>query len=130
MALQWAILTWVVAAEAAVVLLLTFPFFPRFLKSQLVSLTSLVLQPAASLLFFAAFQLLDLYWKNEHRLMCTSDICTSEERTRYEKSMFKAQRNAILCASACLLYWCIYRICNYHKEIKELEAAEKRLKEN
>ncbi|KAJ1686836.1 hypothetical protein LUZ63_018226 [Rhynchospora breviuscula] len=129
MALQWVILTWIVAAEAALALLVTLPW-PRLIKSQIVSLTSLILQPAASVLFFAAFQLLDLYWKHEHRLMCTSEICTSEERTRFEKSLFKAQRNAILCVSACLLYWCISRICKYHKVIKELEEAEKRLKDN
>jgi hypothetical protein len=29
----------------------------------------------------------DIYWKNEHRLMCTSDICTAAERDRYEKSV-------------------------------------------
>ncbi|KNA03555.1 hypothetical protein SOVF_208010, partial [Spinacia oleracea] len=35
---------------------------------------------------FAAFQLLDIYWKYEHRLTCTSEICTATERDRYEKS--------------------------------------------
>lgn len=29
----------------------------------------------------------DLYWKNEHRLMCTSEVCTAAERDRYEKSV-------------------------------------------
>ncbi|KAF3332413.1 B-cell receptor-associated protein 31-like [Carex littledalei] len=129
MALQWVILTWVVAAEAVLSLLLTLPW-PRLIKSQIVSLVSLILQPAACVLFFAAFQLLDLYWKNEHRLSCSSEMCTSEERNRYEKSIFKAQRNAVLCVSACLLYWCIFRICKFHKVIKGLEEAEKRLKEN
>nr|CAD1832934.1 unnamed protein product [Ananas comosus var. bracteatus] len=127
MALQWVILSYVVAAEAVVALLLTFPA-PKPLKSRLVALIALVLQPATGILPFVAFQLLDLYWKNEHRLMCTSEICTAEERIRYEKSMFKAQRNVILCVLACLLYWCIYRICKYHRDIKELEEAEKRLK--
>ncbi|PON47664.1 B-cell receptor-associated protein [Parasponia andersonii] len=28
----------------------------------------------------------DIYWKNEHRLMCTSEICTAAERDRYKKS--------------------------------------------
>jgi len=31
--------------------------------------------------------------------------------------------------SACLLYWCIYRIVKYNKDIKALEETEKRLKE-
>lgn len=29
----------------------------------------------------------DIYWKNEHRLMCTSEICTADERIRFEKSV-------------------------------------------
>ena len=29
----------------------------------------------------------DIYWKNEHRLMCTSEVCTAAERDRYEKSV-------------------------------------------
>lgn len=29
----------------------------------------------------------DIYWKKEHRLMCTSEICTAEERIRFEKSV-------------------------------------------
>jgi hypothetical protein len=57
MAFQWVILTWVVAAEAALSLLLTVPW-PRLIKTQIVSLTSLILQPAASVVFFAGFQLL------------------------------------------------------------------------
>ncbi|KAG6525511.1 uncharacterized protein LOC122046888 [Zingiber officinale] len=128
MGLQWVILTGVVAAEALVAALVTLPA-PRAIRSRIVALASFLLQPAASVLPFAAFQLLDIRWKNEHRLMCTSEICTIEERTRYEKSIFKAQRNVLLCISACLHYWCIFRICQYHKEIKELEETEKSLKE-
>ncbi|KAK6921392.1 hypothetical protein RJ641_015070 [Dillenia turbinata] len=127
MGLQWTILTYVVAAEAAVAFLLTLPS-PKLLKSRLVSLVSLILQPSLFIVPFSTFQLLDLYWKNEHRLMCTSEICTATERDRYEKSIYKAQRNVILCVSACLFYWCIYRICKYNKEIQSLEVAEKRYK--
>lgn len=36
---------------------------------------------------FFSFTSADLYWKNEHRLMCTSDTCTAAERDRYEKSV-------------------------------------------
>ncbi|XVF09411.1 hypothetical protein REPUB_Repub07fG0090400 [Reevesia pubescens] len=86
MALQWMILTYVVAAESAVALLLTLPY-PKLLKNRLVSLISLILQPALFIVPFAGFQLLDIYWKNEHRLMCTSEICTAAERDRYEKSV-------------------------------------------
>ncbi|KAG9443937.1 hypothetical protein H6P81_015277 [Aristolochia fimbriata] len=128
MALQWLILTYIVAAEAVVALILTIPM-PKLLKSKIVSLFSLILQPLLSIVPFAGFQIMDIYWKNEHRLMCTGEICTAAERDRYEKSIYKAQRNVVLCASACLLYWCIYRICKYHKEVQELEQVEKRYKD-
>jgi hypothetical protein len=128
MALQWMILTYVVAVEAVIALLLTIPS-PKLVKSRLVSLVSLILQPSLFVVPFSAFQLLDIYWKNEHRLMCTGEICTAAERDRYEKSIYKAQRNVILCAAACLLYWCVYRICKYYKEIQSLEEVEKRYKD-
>ncbi|KAJ1438663.1 B-cell receptor-associated-like protein [Sesbania bispinosa] len=127
MALQWLMLTYVVAAEAVVAILLTLPS-PKPLKNRFVSLISLILQPALCIVPFAGFQLLDIYWKNEHRLMCTSEVCTAAERDRYEKSIYKAQRNVILCIAACLLYWSIYRICKYQKEIQNLEEVEKRHK--
>ncbi|CAL1376043.1 unnamed protein product [Linum trigynum] len=128
MALQWMILAYVVAAEVVLVSLLTIPA-PKLLKNQLVSLVSLILQPAMFIVPFAGFQLLDIYWKNEHRLVCTSEICTATERDRYEKTMYKSQRNVVLCAAACMLYWCLYRISKYHKEIQRLEEVEKRAKE-
>lgn len=117
------ILACVVAAEAAVAVMLTLPA-PRAVRKQIVGLTSMLLQPFAGILPFAAFQLLgaralaspsrgfgprfppsrysaltgllfffwppgcaDIYWKNEHRLMCTSEICTADERIRFEKSV-------------------------------------------
>ncbi|XP_059304243.1 uncharacterized protein LOC132632344 [Lycium barbarum] len=128
MALQWMILSYVVAVEAAVAILLTLPS-PKAIKSRVVSLISLTLQPSLFIIPFAGFQLLDIYWKNEHRLMCTGEICTAAERDRYERSIYKAQRNAILCVAACLLYWCIYRVCKYYKEIQSIEEVEKRLKD-
>ncbi|KAK4283365.1 hypothetical protein QN277_000320 [Acacia crassicarpa] len=127
MALQWMILTYVVAAEAAIAVLLTLPS-PKFFKNRFTSLISLILQPALFIVPFSAFQLLDIYWKNEHRLMCTSEACTAAERDRYERSIYKAQRNVVLCVAACLLYWCIYRICKYQKEIESLEEVEKKYK--
>uniref|UniRef100_A0A7N1A2Z6 Endoplasmic reticulum transmembrane protein n=1 Tax=Kalanchoe fedtschenkoi TaxID=63787 RepID=A0A7N1A2Z6_KALFE len=86
MALQWMILGYVVAAEAVVALLLTLPS-PTVVKSRIISLVSLILQPAMSIVPFAGFQLLDLYWKKEHRLMCTAEVCTAAERDRYEKAV-------------------------------------------
>ncbi|XP_010487673.1 PREDICTED: uncharacterized protein LOC104765623 [Camelina sativa] len=128
MALQWLILSYVVAAEVAIAIILTFPY-PMLLKKRIVSLVSLILNPAASVVAFSGFQLLDIYWKNEHRLMCSSEVCTTTERDRYEKSIYKAQRNVVLCAAGILLYWCIFRICKYHKDIERLEELEKRCKD-
>ncbi|XP_074276258.1 uncharacterized protein LOC141600009 [Silene latifolia] len=127
MALQWMILTYAVAAEAVIFLLISLPS-PKLLKSRLVSLVSLILQPLMFVIPFAGFQLLDIYWKYEHRLMCTSEICTAAERDRYEKAIYKSQRNVVLCATSCLLYWCIYRVCKYNKDIQNLEEVEKRYK--
>ncbi|XP_073123656.1 uncharacterized protein [Henckelia pumila] len=128
MALQWVILAYVVAAEALVAVILTLPT-PKAIKSRIVSLIALILQPSLFIVPFAAFQLLDIYWKKEHRLMCTGEVCTAAERDRYEKSIYKAQRNAVLCVGACLLYWCIYRICKYYREIQSMEEVEKRYKD-
>lgn len=124
MALQWVFLGYVVLAEALVSLLLTFPW-PKMLKSHIVATVSSLLQPAIGVVPFAIFQLLDIYWKNEHRLMCTSELCTSVERDRYERSIYKAQRNAVLSVSACLLYWIIFRVCKYYNEIRNLEEQIK-----
>lgn len=57
MALQWMILTYVVAAEAAIAILLTLPS-PKLLRNRFVSLVSLILQPALFIVPFAGFQLL------------------------------------------------------------------------
>ncbi|KAG1342708.1 hypothetical protein COCNU_05G009370 [Cocos nucifera] len=86
MGLQWMILSWVVATEAAAAVLVTLPA-PRLIKSRIVALASLLLQPLTGVIPFAAFQLVDLHWKNEHRLICSGDVCTTDERIRYEKSV-------------------------------------------
>ncbi|KMZ59639.1 hypothetical protein ZOSMA_66G00590 [Zostera marina] len=128
MGLQWMILTYAVGAEAAIALLLTIPS-PTLVKKQIVSLISKLLQPLTGIVPFAAFQLLDIYWKNEHRMLCTSEVCTSEERARFEKAMFKSQRNVILCVSAIMLYWSMYQIVKFYKSIEKLEEEEKLRKE-
>ncbi|KAG9133561.1 hypothetical protein Leryth_016515 [Lithospermum erythrorhizon] len=125
MALQWMILAYVVAAEASVAILLTLPY-PKPLKSRFVSLISLILQPALFIIPFAGFQLLDIYWKNEHRLMCSGEVCTAAERDRYEKSIYKAQRNAILCIAACLLYCGLPRLQILQTKPVRTEEVEKR----
>ncbi|KAM2903259.1 hypothetical protein COP2_003091 [Malus domestica] len=67
MVLQWMILTYVVVAGVALAFLLTIPA-PKLLKNRFVSLVSLILQPALFIVLFAGFQLLDIYWKNKHRV--------------------------------------------------------------
>jgi len=57
MALQWLILSYVVAVEVVITLVLTLPY-PMLLKKRVVQLVSLILQPAASIVAFAGFQLL------------------------------------------------------------------------
>ena len=57
MGLQWLILTYVVAAEAAVAILLTLPT-PKLLRNRFASLVSLILQPALFIVPFAGFHLL------------------------------------------------------------------------
>ncbi|XP_020584686.1 uncharacterized protein LOC110027545 isoform X3 [Phalaenopsis equestris] len=125
MELQWAILASVVLVEVAIAIILTLPL-PQLLKSTVVTLSTLLLKPSAGVLPFAVLQLMDLYWKKEHFLICVSEVCTASERDRYEKSICKAQRNVVLCILACLLYWCIYTICKFHKAVQELEEDEKR----
>ncbi|GLJ14204.1 hypothetical protein SUGI_0227960 [Cryptomeria japonica] len=129
MALQWVMLGYVVAAEALLALALTMPW-PRAWISPIVTSISQLLQPCIGIIPFAAFQLLDIYWKNEHRLVCTSHECTVEEMNRYERSIYKAQRNAILSVIACFLYWILYRVCIYYNEIRKLEDEIKRRKDD
>ena len=74
MALQWMILTYLVAAEAVLAFLLTIPS-PKLLKKRLVSLVSLVLQPSLFIVPFAGFQLLGNFfvsWENVLRLCLAS----------------------------------------------------------
>jgi len=69
MALQWMILACVVAVEAAVAALVTLPA-PRAVRGQIVGLTSLLLQPLASVIPFAAFQLLGACVAPSSRTSC------------------------------------------------------------
>ncbi|KAG2247365.1 hypothetical protein Bca52824_086993 [Brassica carinata] len=88
------------------------------LKKCIVSVVSFILQPAASIVAFAGFQLLVLdywYYQSINHLL---DYCL----------IYKAQRNVVLCAAGILLYWCIHHICKYNKDLEHLEELEKRYK--
>ena len=69
MALQWMILACVVAVEAAVAALVTLPAL-RAVRGQIVGLASLLLQPLASVIPFAAFQLLGACVAPSSRTYC------------------------------------------------------------
>lgn len=59
MALQWMILAYVVAAEAALAVVLTLPS-PKLIRSRIVSIISLILQPSLFVIPFAGFQLMGM----------------------------------------------------------------------
>ncbi|KAH7302323.1 hypothetical protein KP509_23G067400 [Ceratopteris richardii] len=127
MALQWVMLGAATTTEALLALLLTIPC-PPLLRRRLVALIASLLQPALGIIPFAGFQLLDIYWKNEHRLSCASEVCTLHERDRYERSLYKAQRNTLFAIGSCFLYWFLYRMCKYHQELQRLEDDVKKWK--
>ncbi|KAI8542650.1 hypothetical protein RHMOL_Rhmol08G0154500 [Rhododendron molle] len=75
-------------------------------------------------------------WNNRNHFPKNGPVMTSKGLGRSESlfdlvfwKVYKAQRNVIMCAAACLLYWCVYRICKYYKEIQSLEEVEKRYKD-
>ncbi|BBH04206.1 B-cell receptor-associated 31-like protein [Prunus dulcis] len=91
------------------------------------------LNPSCSQALEESIRVVDIYWKNEHRLSCTSEICTAAERDRYEKSTFfvfgylrmRVKQGFVLVE----IFWCLVRICKYYKDIQNLEEVEKRCKE-
>ncbi|CAM6086109.1 unnamed protein product [Calypogeia fissa] len=121
MALEWMVLGAVVAVEAVLLLIVTSPL-PTSLVKTVVNLYRQILQPMLAVIPFALFQLLDVYWKYEHRISCTHEHCTTTERDRFEKSMFKSQRNGLLALAALFLYWMLYRYVYYINELQRLEA--------
>ena len=57
----------------------------------------------------------DIYWKNEHRLMCTSEVCTAAERDRYEKSVsiFYGCQDGLIGEFIFCIVNCGHRVCLY-----------------
>jgi len=60
----------------------------------------------------------DIYWKNEHRLLCSSEVCTTTERDRHEKSVSSSMKHFnydlwywdwsecwFILVHICLLWW-------------------------
>jgi hypothetical protein len=123
MALQWMLLGVVAGAEAVVLFLLTAPL-PRPLAQQVVEFVRKILQPGFAIIPFAVFQLLEIYWKNEHRINCAKDVCTTLERDRFQRSVFKSERNTLLAIAAVLLYWLIFRVTKLQQDV--LQADERK----
>ncbi|KAG6554520.1 hypothetical protein Mapa_003899 [Marchantia paleacea] len=120
MALEWMVMGSAAAIEAAFLLLLTLPL-PKPLARNVVKLMKAVLRPLMAVIPFALFQLLDVYWKYEHRISCSGESCTTLERDRFEKSTYKGQRNGLIALCAGFLYWMIFRYVYYSEEMTRLE---------
>ncbi|OAE19439.1 hypothetical protein AXG93_1040s1030 [Marchantia polymorpha subsp. ruderalis] len=120
MALEWMVMGSAAAIEAVFLLLLTLPL-PNSLARNVVKLMKAALRPLMAVIPFALFQLLDVYWKYEHRITCSGESCTTLERDRFEKSTYKGQRNGLIALCAAFLYWMIYRYVYYSEELARLE---------
>jgi preprotein translocase subunit Sec63 len=128
MALQWFLLGVVAAVEAAVLLLLSAPM-PREVSKQVLEFVRRILQPGLAVVPFALFQLLEVYWKYEHRINCAKQECSPFERDRFQRSFYKSHRNALLAISAALLYWLLFRIAKMQQELQQAETRVKLAKE-
>jgi hypothetical protein len=128
MALQWYLLGVVAAVEAAVLLLLSAPL-PQGLAKQVLEFVKRSLQPGLAVVPFAVFQLLEVYWKYEHRINCGKTECSPFDRDRFQRSLFKSQRNALLGFSAVFLYWLLFRIAKMQQDLLQAENRVKMAKE-
>ena len=128
MALEWIVLTYIVGAEAIILLLVTLPGF-QVLRKGLISVARSALQPLLTVIPFCLFLLLDIYWKFEHMPKCSGPECTLVEKTRHAKSMMKTQRNIILVLSALLLYWLLYCTTHMLVQISKLNQQIKQMKQ-
>lgn len=70
--------------------------------------------------------MLDIYWKNEHRLMCSGEICTAAERDRYEKSVINFR---VLSLSKTFGKLTVEVIVNLKQKINKNKNYKKKMKE-
>ncbi|KAK8938022.1 hypothetical protein KSP40_PGU004252 [Platanthera guangdongensis] len=128
MALEWVVLGYVAAAEATMLLLFTLPGLDR-LRPGLVTVTRSAVKPMLSVIPFALFLLLDIYWKQETRPACGDEhSCSPTEFIRHQKSLMKSQRNAILIAAALLLNWLLFAVTRLVVHIEQLSQRIEKLK--
>ncbi|KAL6573777.1 hypothetical protein OROHE_002236 [Orobanche hederae] len=129
MALEWVVLSYVAAAEATMVLLLTLPPALNPLRKGLISVVRNLLKPLLSVVPFCLFLLLDIYWKYDARPRCKSPgSCTPSELTRHHKSTVKSQRNALLVAAALMFYWMLFSVTRLALQEEHLNDRLVRLK--
>lgn len=128
MALEWVVLGYAAGAEAIMLLLLTLPGLGR-LRKGLIAVTRNALKPMLSVVPFCLFLLMDIYWKYETRPTCEGHACSPSEHLRHQKSVMKSQRNAVLIASALLLYWLLFAITNLLVKIERMNEQIKKLKD-
>lgn len=127
MALEWAALGAVTAAEAIILILLTLPG-TQGLRKGLIAVARTSLQPLLAVVPFALFLLLEIYWKYEHLPECKGPTCSVAEQDRHSKSVFKSQRNGILVLGALLLYWVLYRVTALLVSLERISNQLKNLK--
>ncbi len=127
MALEWAVLGAVTAAEAIILLLLTLPG-TQGLRKSLITVARTSLQPLLAVVPLALFLLLEVYWKYEHLPECRGPNCSVAEQDRNAKFLFKSQRNAVLVLVALLLYWLLYRVTAMLVRMEHLSTQIKNLK--
>jgi len=127
MALEWAALGVVTAAEALILLLLTMPGLTG-MRRGLIAVARTALRPLLAVVPFALFLALEIYWKYEHLPVCSGPMCTTGERDRHDKGVMKSQRNAILVTASLVLYWILYRVTVMQVRMETLTVQVKKLK--
>ncbi|URE04488.1 B-cell receptor-associated protein 31-like [Musa troglodytarum] len=127
MALEWVVLGYAAGAEAIMLLFLTLPGLDR-LRRGLVAVVRSALKPLLSVVPFCLFLIADIYWKYEMRPSCEQEACTPSEYLRHQKSIIKSQRNALLIASALLLYWLLFSVTGLVLRIDQLNQRLEKLK--
>ncbi|PIN21738.1 hypothetical protein CDL12_05548 [Handroanthus impetiginosus] len=129
MALEWVVLSYVAAAEATMVLLLTLPAGLNPLRKGVISVTRNLLKPFLSVVPFCVFLMVDIYWKYDSRPRCKSaESCSPTELMRHQKSTIKSQRNALLIGAALMLYWMLFAVTRLAVKEEQLNERVERLK--
>ncbi|WOK93985.1 hypothetical protein Cni_G02686 [Canna indica] len=127
MALEWVVLGYAAGAEAIMLLFLTLPGLDA-LRRGLLAVVRSALKPLLSVVPFCLFLLADIYWKYEMRPTCELEHCTPTEHLHHQKSIFKSQRNALLIASAIILYWLLFSVTGLLVRIDQLNQRIEKLK--